>query len=187
MLSPIVFLERKEMEIKQGQTIEGQIERLVDEAAFVNIGAGRLAVISRKDIDQVEKNSQVDIEVGETVPVYIYHMPERGGNPLGSIAKAIEKMNKPPGSNGQSDPWQDVEDNYHVGDLLEGTVTTIKRFGAFVQLPLGVEGLIHVSELEPGFTRSPWDVVQPGERVQVSVIKIEPERQRIGLSLEQVL
>ena len=95
--------------------------------------------------------------------------------------------NRPPGDSGQSEPWRAVEGSYHVGDLLEGTVTTVKRFGAFVQLPLGVEGLIHVSELEPGYTRSPWDVVQPGEKVQVSIIKIEPERQRIGLSLKQVL
>ena len=176
------------MDIKQGQTIEGQIKRLVDEAAFVDVGAGRPVVISRKDIEQVEDEPQVDIEVGETVPVYIYHMPERGGDPLGSIAKAIEKGNA--GSENGSDEgdlWESVEEKYRVGDLVEGAVTTIKRFGAFVKLPLGVEGLIHVSELEPGFTRSPWDVVQSGDKVRVSIIKIEPERQRIGLSLDAVL
>jgi ribosomal protein S1 len=178
---------RKRMSIKKGQTVEGEIKRVVDEAAFVDIGAGRDAVVSRKDIDQLKGNQIVHIKEGETVPVYIYHMPAKGGNPLGSISKAVGNEVDQSNGSGESNPWEIIEAEYQVGDIVEGKVTTIKRFGAFVELPIGVEGLIHVSELEPGYTRSPWDVVEPGERVQVSIIKIEAEKERIGLSLENVL
>jgi len=129
----------------------------------------------------------VTIQEGESVPVYIYHIPKNGGSPLGSIAQAIGNQPDQKKHENNGDPWAEIEANYHVGDLMEGTVTAIKRYGAFVELPMGIDGLIHVSELEPGYTRSPWDVVKPGERVSVSIIKIEAETERIGLRLEQIL
>jgi small subunit ribosomal protein S1 len=84
------------------------------------------------------------------------------------------------------DPWDTIEEEYQVGDLVEGTVKNIKRYGAFVELPVGVDGLIHVSEMQPDYTPSPWDVVSVGEKITVRIIRIEPDRRRIGLSLKGV-
>jgi small subunit ribosomal protein S1 len=177
------------MELKKGQIIEGDISRIVEEAVFVDIGADRKVVISRKDIDRLDSSQMDMIQEGNTVSVYIYHVPHNGGNPLGSIAKATEKENYIEDEAFQAvdqlSPWEKAVNEYQVGNLVEGTVTNIRRYGAFVRLSAGVEGLIHVSEMEEGFTPNPSDVVSPGDKVLVRIIRIEPERKRIGLSLKQ--
>jgi len=175
------------MELKKGQTVEGEITRIVEEAVFVEIGASREAVIPKVDVDQLRQSPSVRLEIGETVPVYIYYAPQNGGNPLGSVAHALgipfqstEKQHRP------TSPWATLEEDYQVGDVVDGTVKNIKRYGAFVELPNGIDGLVHVSEMETGFTGSPWDVVNPGQSVRVRIIRIEPDKKRISLSLKAV-
>ena len=174
------------MDLKKGQILEGEITRIVAEAAFVDIGAEYEAVIPRKDIDQLGQNQSVDIQEGESIKVYVYHLPPKEGNPLVSVTQAIDLEEQPPGDALDSDPWIRIEEEYQVGDLVEGTVKNIKRYGAFVELPVGIDGLIHVSEMKAGYTTSPWDVVSIGEQVTVRIIRIEPERKRIGLSLKDI-
>lgn len=179
------------MNIKEGQIVEGEITRIVEEGVFVDIGTQRKAVIPRKDIDKLEETQLESIKEGENVEVYITHAPENGANPLVSISKML--IHKEGNGVSTSEPvektggWAVVVDTYKVGDQAEGVVTHIRKYGAFVKLSIGIEGLIHVSEMEPGFTQSPWDVVEEGDEVQVKVIKIEPQRKRIGLSLIEVL
>lgn len=179
------------MTIKEGQIVEGDVTRIVEEGAFVDIGSLRKAVIPRADLDKLDHTQLQRIQEGETVEVYVTHVPQNGANPLVSIAhvmlpeeefKAVEEEKM-----GEQKGWAIVEDAYQVGDQVEGEVTHIRKYGAFVKLPIGIEGLIHVSEMEPGFTPSPWDVVGEGDDVLVKVIKIEPQRERIGLSLVRVL
>jgi small subunit ribosomal protein S1 len=124
-----------------------------------------------------------DIREGEIIKVYVYHLPEGGGNPLASVTKALRDDAESPNRDKDQDGWTSFEKMYDVGDLVEGTVKNIKKYGAFVELPAGVDGLIHVSEMSTGYTNSPWDVVSPGEHVTVQIIRIEPERKRIGLRL----
>jgi small subunit ribosomal protein S1 len=174
------------MDLKKGQILEGEITRIVDEAVFVDIGARLDAVIPRKDIDRLDRNQLEDIREGETVKVFVYHVPPQGGNPLVSAARALNLERSSPVQTPDSDPWNTIEAEYQVGDLVEGTIKNIKRYGAFVELPVGVDGLIHVSEMKPGYTSSPWEVVKPGEQVTVRIIRIEPDRKRIGLSLKGV-
>jgi small subunit ribosomal protein S1 len=175
-----------EMKVRKDQTIEGEITKIVDEAVFVDIGAEREAVIPKKDIDQLKNDPSVDLKIGKTVSVYIYYAPQNGGNPLGSISHAIGipyHPSKPQSKH--SGLWAAIEE-YHVGDIVEGTVKNIKKYGAFVELPIGLDGLIHVSEMEVGRNGTPWNVVRPGENVRVRIIRIEPQRKRIGLSMKDV-
>ena len=179
------------MNIKKGQIVEGEITRIVEEGVFVDVGTLRRAVIPRKDIDKLDQTQLENIKEGENVEVYITHSPKNGGNPLASISKVLIPVEERGESTSESveenGGWTIVEDAYQVGEQVEGVVRHIRKYGAFVKLPIGIEGLIHVSEMEPGFTPSPWDVVEEGDKVLVEVIKIEPQRQRIGLSLIKVL
>jgi small subunit ribosomal protein S1 len=171
------------MNLKEGQILEGEIIRVVEEAAFVDIGTAQEAVISRKNLDRLSKSQLDEIEAGESTEVQIEHLPENGGNPLVSIPHSSVTQAQRRAQSQYEDPWLKVEEKYQVGDLVEGTVQNIVKYGAFVKLPIGVKGLIHVSEMQPGFKPSPWDVVNSGERITVRIIKIEPDRERIGLSL----
>jgi small subunit ribosomal protein S1 len=174
------------MNLKEGLTIEGRITRIVDEAAFIDIGTGVEAVIPRKDLDQLSLNQLEDIQVGEVSKVRVVHLPHQGANPIVSLAQASEVKEFSLDHSSENDPWKDVEESYQEGDLIQGTVRNIKNYGAFVELPMGIDGLIHVSEMQPGYTVSPWDVVKPGEQVTVRIINIDADRKRIGLSLKNV-
>jgi small subunit ribosomal protein S1 len=79
-------------------------------------------------------------------------------------------------------PWDVIEERYSSGDLVEGLVTSIKDYGAFVKLPIGVEGLLHVSEMNG----TPEDLLTIGKKVLVRITAIDPHRERINLSLTRV-
>jgi small subunit ribosomal protein S1 len=84
------------------------------------------------------------------------------------------------------DPWQQVARLHRVGDIVEGVVTNVVRFGAFVGLPEGLEGLVHISELGEGSLLHPRNAVQEGDRVRARIIHLDPAARRLGLSLRQV-
>jgi small subunit ribosomal protein S1 len=84
------------------------------------------------------------------------------------------------------DPWQKIAEQHAVGDLVEGVITNVVRFGAFVGLPEGLEGLIHISELGEGSLLHPRNAVREGERVRARIIHLDPASRRLGLSLRQV-
>ena len=86
----------------------------------------------------------------------------------------------------QEDPWQRVVDTYNVGDELEGTVTKVVAFGAFVEILEGVEGLVHISELASHHVENPREVVTPGDDVRVKILEIDSERRRLSLSVKRV-
>ena len=86
----------------------------------------------------------------------------------------------------QEDPWQRVVDTYRLGDELEGKVTKVVSFGAFVEILDGVEGLVHISELAPHHVENPREIVQPGDDVKVKILEIDSERRRLSLSVKRV-
>src|SRR5437764_6446841 len=86
----------------------------------------------------------------------------------------------------QPEPWSTVLDRYQLGQLVRGTITQLTDFGAFARLEDGIEGLIHVSELAEGRVAHPRNVVNVGDVVELKVIRIDPGRKRIGLSLKRV-
>jgi small subunit ribosomal protein S1 len=86
----------------------------------------------------------------------------------------------------QEDPWQRVVDTYNIGDELEGVVTKVVTFGAFVEILDGVEGLVHISELAQHHVENPREVIQPGDEVRVKILEIDSERRRLSLSIKRV-
>ncbi|HEX2495960.1 MAG TPA: S1 RNA-binding domain-containing protein, partial [Gaiellaceae bacterium] len=86
----------------------------------------------------------------------------------------------------QSDPWQQVLDQYNEGDVVEGKVTKVVTFGAFVEIMPGVEGLVHISELAQHHVENPREVVSQGDQVQAKIIEVDAERRRLSLSLKRV-
>jgi small subunit ribosomal protein S1 len=86
----------------------------------------------------------------------------------------------------QEDPWQRVVDTYNVGDELEGTVTKVVTFGAFVEILDGVEGLVHISELANHHVENPREVVNQGDVIRVKILEIDSERRRLSLSAKRV-
>jgi small subunit ribosomal protein S1 len=86
----------------------------------------------------------------------------------------------------QSDPWQQVLDHYGEGDVVEGRVTKVVTFGAFVEILPGVEGLVHISELAQHHVENPREVVSQGDAVNVLILEIDGERRRLSLSLKRV-
>ena len=86
----------------------------------------------------------------------------------------------------QEDPWQRVVDTYNIGDELEGAVTKVVTFGAFVEILDGVEGLVHISELAQHHVENPREIIQPGDTVRVKILEIDSERRRLSLSIKRV-
>src|SRR5205807_5933127 len=86
----------------------------------------------------------------------------------------------------QSDPWQHVLDSHNEGDIVDGKVTKVVTFGAFVEILPGVEGLVHISELASHHVENPREVVSQGDDVKVKVIEMDAERRRLSLSLKRV-
>jgi small subunit ribosomal protein S1 len=86
----------------------------------------------------------------------------------------------------QEDPWQRVVNEYSVDDVVEGKVTKIVAFGAFVQILPGVEGLVHISELAQHHVESPAEVVAPGDELQVKILEVDDTRRRLSLSVKRV-
>jgi small subunit ribosomal protein S1 len=86
----------------------------------------------------------------------------------------------------QEDPWQRVISTHRPGDVLEGTVTKVVAFGAFVEILPGVEGLVHISELADHHVENPAEVVEPGSKLNVKILEIDEDRRRLSLSIKRV-
>ena len=84
------------------------------------------------------------------------------------------------------EPWEGVGDRFKIGEIVNGTVTKLANFGAFARIDSGIEGLIHISEISPEVINHPKDVVNEGDELELKIIRVEPERRRLGLSLKQV-
>src|SRR3954464_7969150 len=160
--------------LQPGLIVEGQISNIVDFGAFVDLnGIDGLIHISELSWSHVNHPSEI-LEIGQTVQVKVLDIDRDRQR----ISLGLKQT--------QEDPWQRVVDTYHIGDELEGKVTKVVTFGAFVEILDGVEGLVHISELAPHHVESPREVVQPGDEVRVKVLEIDSERRRLSLSVKRV-
>jgi small subunit ribosomal protein S1 len=172
--------ERKEQRQKildnlnPGDVVEGQISNIVDFGAFVDLdGMDGLIHISELSWSHVNHPSEV-LEIGQTVEVKVLDIDRERQR----ISLGLKQT--------QSDPWQQVVDTYSEGDVVDGKVTKVVTFGAFVEILAGVEGLVHISELANHHVENPREVVAQGDAVQVLVLEIDGERRRLSLSLKRV-
>ncbi|MGE5221929.1 MAG: 30S ribosomal protein S1 [Omnitrophica WOR_2 bacterium] len=161
-------------ELKEGAVRTGRVTSLADFGAFVNIdGADGLVHLSEISWERIQHPNEV-LKVGQEVQVKVISM-DRERKRIGlSIRQLLP------------DPWMKKVEHIKEGQLVEGTITHLTKFGAFARLGEDLEGLIHVSELSEQRVNHPKEVVKEGDVVTLRVIKIDPERRRIGLSLRKV-
>jgi small subunit ribosomal protein S1 len=182
VLSRRAVLEEERKEVRQqildrlepGMVVEGQISNIVDFGAFVDLdGIDGLIHISELSWSHVNHPSQI-LEIGQTVKVKVLDIDRDRQR----ISLGLKQT--------QEDPWQRIVSTYNIGDELEGTVTKVVTFGAFVEILDGVEGLVHISELAAHHVENPREVVQPGDEIRVKILEIDSERRRLSLSAKRV-
>jgi small subunit ribosomal protein S1 len=172
--------ERKEMRqaildrLNPGDVVDGTISNIVDFGAFVDLdGMDGLIHISELSWSHVNHPSEV-LDIGQQVKVKVLDIDRERQR----ISLGLKQT--------QSDPWQQVLDNYSVGDVVEGRVTKVVTFGAFVEILPGVEGLVHISELAPYHVENPREIVSQGQVAHVKIIEMDADRRRLSLSLKRV-
>jgi small subunit ribosomal protein S1 len=131
-----------------------------------------LVHVSELSWARVDDPKQV-LQVGQTVKVYILEVDLDKQK----VALSIKRT--------QPEPWKQVQDKYQVGEVVEATISQLSNFGAFARLEEGLEGLIHISELAEGRVEKPGDIVKPGDKVKVRILRIDPENKRLALSLKR--
>jgi len=161
--------------LKEGEVRKGRVSSICDFGAFVDIGgADGLVHLSELSWSRVRHPSEV-LKVGEEVEVYVLGINEDERK----IALSLKRT--------QAEPWTRVAAQYEVGQLVKGTVTQLANFGAFARIQDGIEGLIHVSELSDDRVAHPRNVVKEGDEMTLRIIRIDPQRRRMGLSLRRAL
>jgi small subunit ribosomal protein S1 len=160
--------------LSPGDICHGRVTNLCSFGAFVDLdGIEGLVHISELSWGRVDHPEDV-LEVGQPIDVYVLNV-DRERERIGLSVKRLEP-----------DPWASVEDRYEPGQVVEGMVTRVVGFGAFVRVEDGLEGLVHVSELAHGPVGHPRDVVQEGDEIAVRVLNVDGRQRRMGLSLRHV-
>jgi small subunit ribosomal protein S1 len=166
--------ERVMKELREGETRHGKVTSITDFGAFVDLGgADGLIHVSELSWRRVEHPREV-LRVGDEVDVYVLSVDRERRR----IALSLKKL--------QPDPWTMVDDHYQIGQLVEGRVTRVVDFGAFVAVDLGIEGLLHAKEMIGTPELAPADIVQAGDKLPVKIIGIDSRRRRLDLSAKQV-
>jgi small subunit ribosomal protein S1 len=182
VLSRRAVLEEERKEVREqilgnlepGQVVEGKISNIVDFGAFVDLdGIDGLIHISELSWSHVNHPSEV-VAIGDTVRIKVLDIDRDRQR----ISLGLKQT--------QEDPWQRVISTHRPGDVLEGSVTKVVAFGAFVEILPGVEGLVHISELADHHVENPSEVVEPGAKLNVKILEIDEERRRLSLSIKRV-
>ena len=162
-------------EIQAGQVLEGTVQRLTDFGAFVDIGGiDGLVHVSQLSHEHVDKPSDV-VSEGDKVTVKVLSMDRDTERISLSIKETL------PG------PWDDISEKAAKGAVLEGTVKRLVSFGAFVEVFPGVEGLVHISQISNKHIGTPHEVLSEGEKVQVKVLDVNEQDQRLSLSIKELI
>ncbi len=160
-------------ELKKGEVLPGVVTSLAAFGAFVDLGgADGLIHLSEIAWHRVEHPAEV-LRVGQEVQVYVLGVDEEKKR----IALSLRRLT--------AEPWSVIGETYVVGQVVLAKITKLTDFGAFAKIDNLIEGLIHISELADYRINHPKEVVHEGDEVYVRVIRIDPERRRIGLSLRQ--
>jgi small subunit ribosomal protein S1 len=182
VLSRRAFLEESQSEgrkkflesLQKGERRKGTVSSIVNFGAFVDLGGvDGLVHVSELSWKHVDHPSEV-VQVGQEVEVEVLDVDlERERVSLSLKAT-------------QEDPWKEFERKYSAGEIIDGQVTKLVPFGAFVRVAAGIEGLVHISEISDQHVDSPESVLTVGDEVRVKVIEVDVPRRRISLSMRQV-
>lgn len=161
-------------EMKKGDVRKGRISSVAKFGAFVDLGgADGLIHLSELSWSRVNHPSEV-VQIGDEVEVYVLNV-DRERKRIGLSLRRLEP-----------EPWSVVHDRYAVGQVVEGVITKLASFGAFARVDGVLEGLIHISELANHRVTHPREVVKEGDVLNLRIIRIDPARRRMGLSLKRV-
>tara|TARA_E500000178_G_C16952861_1_gene722141 strand:- start:692 stop:1474 length:783 start_codon:yes stop_codon:yes gene_type:complete len=161
-------------EIEVGQTRAGKVTSIKDFGVFVDIG-GIEGLVHISELSWLRVSHPTDIvAVGDEVTVFILGVDKKHKK----ISLGMKQL--------EPDPWVSVGNNYAVGQVVEGTISRIVSFGAFIKLEKQLEGLIHISEMSAERIEKVEDVVKPGDKVKAKIIKLLIEDQKIGLTLKDL-
>jgi small subunit ribosomal protein S1 len=160
--------------LSPGDIVTGTISNIVDFGAFVDLdGIDGLIHISELSWSHVNHPSEV-LDIGQEVEVKVLDIDRDRQR----ISLGLKQT--------QSDPWQQVVDAYSENDIVEGRVTKVVTFGAFIEILPGVEGLVHISELAHHHVENPREIVNQGDSVRAMIIEMDAERRRLSLSLKRL-
>ena len=158
--------------IQEGSVVTGKVARLTNFGAFIDLGGvDGLVHISQISHEHVAKASD-KLKVGEEVQAKVISVDPESGRVSLSIKDTL------------AGPWDNIEERAAVGSVLDGLVNRLTTFGAFVELFPGVEGLVHISQIAHQHIATPHEVLKEGQEVQVKVLEVHPEQQRISLSIK---
>lgn len=161
-------------ELEKGDIRRGRVAGISSFGAFVELGgADGLVHISEMSWASVNRPDDI-VKVNQELDVLVLNVDRESLK----IALSMKRL--------LPEPWENIENMLSVGQIVEGRVTKLAAFGAFARIEEGIEGLVHVSELTTRRIESPGEVVSEGDVLNFKVIRIEPERRRLGLSLKQV-
>jgi small subunit ribosomal protein S1 len=161
-------------ELEEGDIRRGRVAGISSFGAFIDLGgADGLVHISEMSWSSVNRPDDV-VKLGEDLDVLVLKVDRESLK----IALSMKRL--------LPEPWENIENQLSVGQVIEGRVTKLAHFGAFARVGEGIEGLVHISELTHRHIKSPAEVVKEGDVRNFRVIRIEPERRRLGLSLKQV-
>ena len=159
--------------LEVGSLLDGIVRSVRDFGAFVDIGHGVEGLVHVSELSWERVANAADIlQPGQKVRVVVKRIDRQTGK-IGLSARDLVES-----------PWKRAGDKYHVGATVQGTVSRIAQFGAFVRLEPGVEGLVHISELASRHIRSVADVVREGQTVECRVLTVDPDEQRMSLSIK---
>jgi small subunit ribosomal protein S1 len=157
-------------ELMEGDVVTGTVTGLRDFGAFVNLGgADGLIHVSELAWHRVDHPRDV-LKIGDEIEVYVLSL-DRETNRIALSRKRL-----------LPDPWSDAMNRYHEGQQVEGTVTNVVDFGAFIALDDGLEGLLHLSEMGDGTLKEPHSYVKKGDRLQLTISRLEPDKRRVGFT-----
>lgn len=160
--------------LEEGQVYTGRVTSVAEFGAFVNVnGADGLVHLSEISWERIQHPSEV-LSVGQEVKVKVISV-DKEKKRIGLSIRAL-----------QGDPWHQKVEHFKVGQLVEGTITRLTKFGAFARLEGDIEGLIHISELSENRINHPKEAVKEGDVLTLRVIRIDADQRRIGLSLRKV-
>lgn len=161
--------------LKVGDIVTGEVRSLRPFGAFVDLG-GADGLLHVSEIGWAPINHPREVlEVGQKIDVEVIRLDPENQR----IGLSRKRLN--------ANPWSDVENRYQPGQIISVTITRLADFGAFAQVEPGVEGLIHLSELADISVAEPLKTVRPGDKIMAKVLRVDPKRQRIGLSRRQAL
>jgi small subunit ribosomal protein S1 len=159
--------------LQVGQKVTGTVRSIAPFGVFIDLG-GIDGLVHKSELSWNKVNNpESGYQVGEQVEAEVIDINHERGR----ISLSIRRL--------QPDPWHSTVADFNVGDVIDGTVTKLVNFGAFVRVRDGLEGLIHISELSHQRVAHPGDVVHEGQSLKLKIISLDSERHRLGLSLKQ--